>query len=165
MESKNQGSEDSPVFVVGVARSGTTLLRVMLDSHPDLAIPYESTIIPKLWARRNELSRTELMDLILESKCLRLSGISRQAIIAKVEELHSPSFADIIRAVFVANAQQHQKTRWGDKTPRYVEHIPLLASLFPSARFLHIIRDGRDVVLSLSSLLDVWPWVPQTVSA
>ena len=48
------------------------------------------------------------------------------------------------------------KPRWGDKTPGYVEHLPHLAALFPTATFVHLIRDGRDVATSLAE----WPWGP-----
>jgi hypothetical protein len=58
------------------------------------------------------------------------------------------SFADAVRDVFALYAKRQGKARYGDKTPDYVLHLPLLAELFPEARFIHIIRDGRDVALS-----------------
>jgi len=56
---------------------------------------------------------------------------------------------DAVRLVFSLYAQMSGKPRYGDKTPRYVLYLPQLANLFPEARFVHIIRDGRDVTLSL----------------
>ena len=53
-----------------------------------------------------------------------------------------------IAAVFEAYAAERGKRRWGDKTPLYMQHLPLLERLFPSARFVHLIRDGRDAALS-----------------
>jgi hypothetical protein len=76
-----------------------------------------------------------------------------------VEALERPSFADVIEAAFMANAAVHGKARWGDKTPIYVRSIPLLARLWPEARFVHLIRDGRDVALSYLSL----HWGPSTI--
>ncbi len=70
-----------------------------------------------------------------------------------------PSFADVIAAVFQAYADQQGKIRWGDKTPIYVLWIPLLAELFPTGRFVHVIRDGRDVALSYLSV----PWGPTDI--
>jgi len=57
--------------------------------------------------------------------------------------------ADAVRLVFAVYARMSGKPRYGDKTPRYVLYLPQLANLFPEARFVHIIRDGRDVTLSL----------------
>jgi hypothetical protein len=63
---------------------------------------------------------------------------------------HSPTtYADAIRTVYELYAQRQGKHRYGDKTPRYSIDVPLLAELFPEANFIHIIRDGRDVALSL----------------
>jgi hypothetical protein len=56
--------------------------------------------------------------------------------------------ADGVRAVFEAYASAHGKPRWGDKTPMYMQHLGLLERLFPDARYLHLIRDGRDACLS-----------------
>ena len=59
---------------------------------------------------------------------------------------------DAIAAVFEAYAAERGKSRWGDKTPLYMQHLPLLERLFPTARFVHLIRDGRDAALSFLSV-------------
>jgi hypothetical protein len=58
------------------------------------------------------------------------------------------SFSAVVSRLFEAWARKEGKPRWGDKTPHYVSDIPLLVELFPGARVLHIIRDGRDVAVS-----------------
>src|SRR5262249_19847525 len=58
--------------------------------------------------------------------------------------------------LFTAYARRSGKTSWGDKTPAYTAEIHILNKMFPGARFIHIIRDGRDVALSL---LQQW-WGP-----
>jgi len=124
-------------FVVGCSRSGTTLLRALLDAHPLLAVPPEShfAVLPRLRLRRDPWFR--LWDI--DPPDLRGLGV-----------------ADAVRAVFAAYAAAHGKPRYADKTPHYVSHLPLLADRFPEARFVHVVRDGRDVALSL---LEV-PWGP-----
>lgn len=62
------------------------------------------------------------------------------------------SYSEAIRQIFTTYARRQGKVRYGDKMPGYVLHVALLASLFPEARFIHIIRDGRDVALSLTDL-------------
>ena len=59
---------------------------------------------------------------------------------------------DAIAAVFAAYAAERGKARWGDKTPLYMQHLDLLERLFPDARFVHLIRDGRDAALSFLSV-------------
>jgi hypothetical protein len=127
-------------FVVGCSRSGTTLVRAMLDAHPLLAVPPEShfAIEPRLRLRRD--------------RWFRLWGID-------APDVRGLDVADAVRAVFAAYAAAQGKPRYADKTPHYVSHLPLLAQRFPEARFVHVVRDGRDVALSL---LEV-PWGPDTI--
>jgi hypothetical protein len=66
-------------------------------------------------------------------------------------------FPDAVRAVYGAYARQHGKQRYGDKTPIYILHLPLIASLLPEVAFVHVLRDGRNVALSLLNA----GWGPQ----
>ena len=59
---------------------------------------------------------------------------------------------EAIAAVFAAYAAERDKARWGDKTPLYMQHLDLLERLFPDARYVHLIRDGRDAALSFLSV-------------
>lgn len=61
---------------------------------------------------------------------------------------------DAIGAVYESYAAAHGKPRWGDKTPMYMRHLPLLERLFPEARYVHLIRDGRDAALSFLEMPD-----------
>lgn len=146
----------SPFFLVGVDRSGTTLLRTMLNRHRNLAIPPESHFIPRLWRRRRRyghegrIERTErfLADLAAETRYrsweLPLDDVRRELV-----RMAAPTFSEAIAAIYRVYTAGQGKTRWGDKTPGYAECIPLLGRLFPQARFVHLIRDGRDVALSM----------------
>jgi hypothetical protein len=68
-------------------------------------------------------------------------------------------FAEAMRKVYRGYARMHGKSRYGDKTPAYVQHIRVLADIFPEARFVHLIRDGRNVALSLAEV----NWGPSDV--
>jgi Sulfotransferase family len=141
----------SPVFVLGVRRSGTTLLRLILDRSPGIAIPDESYFIPQL-AHRHRVSVDR--DAFLED-LRRLPTLVRWDLSAdEVAPLLRPgmTIGDAVSAVFAAYAAKHGKPRWGDKTPAYMRHLSLLERLFPDALFVHLIRDGRDVALSLLGL-------------
>jgi len=150
----------TPFFVVGADRSGTTLLRVMLERHPQIAIPPESHFIPRLWQRRGRyaaadgrLVNTErfLADLAAEPRFMKWE-LPIEAVEAELGRVQGPRLVDGIEAPFRAYARTRGKAVWGDKTPGYAEQIPLLNRLWPGARFVHMIRDGRDVALSTFAL-------------
>ena len=148
-------------FVVGCGRSGTTLLRAMLDSHPRLAIPPESYFVTELaseWSGR-AFSWSELRERVAAHDRFVRWGVDAGALDAEAEVRRPQTFADGIRCTFAAYARSRGKARYGDKTPRYVEDVELLAGLFPEARFVHVIRDGRDVALSFLER----EWGPKTV--
>lgn len=146
-----------PFFVVGAMRSGTTILRLILDRHPDIAIPPESHFIPRLYANRDQYGAGGIVQRP-QRFLVDLTGdpwfaawkLPHEAI--QAADLAGLSFSGAIDAVFHAYALHHKKKRWGDKTPGHILQIPLLASLFPESRFVHLIRDGRDVSLSMHSV-------------
>jgi hypothetical protein len=141
-------------FVVGCGRSGTTLVRALLDAHPDLAVPDES-YFPVWFARKRHryeldgrFALERFLDDLLAHEQFARWGLDPDAVRAALTASAPASYPDAIRACFRLYAQRHGKTRYGDKTPVFVMHIPLLAQLFPEAVFVHVIRDGRDVALS-----------------
>ena len=139
--------------IVGVPRSGTTLLRMMLDSHSELAIPPEtgfllddriagSSLGPRETAR-------EMTQFPRQAPAWGDFGIDADEFLTKAEALN-PEWAsgDVLRLFYRMYAVKHGKPRAGDKTPGYVNAMNTVARLMPEARFIHIIRDGRDVALS-----------------
>jgi hypothetical protein len=68
---------------------------------------------------------------------------------ALVQELPDLLPATLLDALYSAYARQYGAERWGDKSPIYTTHVDAIARLFPNAKFVHIIRDGRDVALSM----------------
>lgn len=142
-------------FVVGCMRSGTTLVRAMLDSHPEMAVPDESFFVPSLLDQRSALERGGRVDLARFEERLwawqrfRRWGLDRPAVRAALDAGRPATVPDALRAVYAQYAAVNGKTRYGDKTPLYVKHMPEIAAAFPEARFVHVIRDGRDVALSI----------------
>lgn len=140
--------------IVGVSRSGTTLLRAMLASHPDLAIPEEAdfrlsmSVDPRRYERSDGLDLEAFLSDLLRDPHFHWWGLSESEVRSALREAAPRSFADAMRALFRHCALMEGKTRYGDKTPQALQVLPRLAGLFPEARFIHIIRDGRDVALS-----------------
>ncbi len=150
------GVGDGPFLVVGCPRSGTTLLRAMLDAHPRLAVPRESHFIVGLAPRRGRPSPT--VEDVIAHRRFPLLDVDPGALRAAVAERPPRDYAELVSAVFSTYAAAQGKARWGDKTPGYAQHIPMLADLFPTSQFIHIMRDGREVAASLVEQ----QWGPRT---
>ena len=154
----------APVFIVGVGRSGTTLLRLMLHNHPRIAIPYESHFLTKYHAKLAEygdLSDSEnarrLVRDILDEPNLKMWDHDFEAdrVLGAVKEW---SFPGITNAIYSDYAAKRGKERWGDKSA-YLGRIDIINEVFPTAQFIHIVRDGRDVANSVMKL----PWGPTDI--
>lgn len=140
-------SRSAGLLVLGVRRSGTTLLRVMLDRHSALAIPDESYFVPQLAHRhRGTVDVPSFSDDLGRIARLRDWGLTAEDVVPRLRD--GMTSGEAIAAVFEAYADRQGKPRWGDKTPLYMQYLPLLERLFPNALYLHLIRDGRDAALS-----------------
>ena len=136
-----------PLFVLGVSRSGTTLLRVILDRSPGIAIPDETFFIPQLAHRHSSpVDPEEFLDDVRRLPRLAAWGVSAEELEARLRS--GMSVGEALSAVFSAYSAKHGKPRWGDKTPLYMRHLGLLERLFPDAQYVHLIRDGRDAALA-----------------
>ena len=150
---RGRSEPDTPVpFVVGVGRSGTTLLRMMLDAHPLLAIPPETHfVLPFIQASGHlRFSPRIACRTIIDDERRRWPdfGLDEADLLARFEALEPLNTSDALRAFFLLYAEKHGKPRWGDKTPDYVRKMKKIQRTLPEARFVHVIRDGRDAGLS-----------------
>lgn len=142
-------------FFVGAPRSGTTLFRAIFDFHPDMAIPDESNFVPMLgrvrarYERPHGFATSPLLDDLFAQRSFRRWGLSRNYVEGVFQTDPPVDYPQAVRILYGLYARRQNKTRYADKTPQYVMDISLLADLFPESRFVHIIRDGRDVALSV----------------
>jgi hypothetical protein len=122
-------TSNRPIFIVGCQRSGTTLLRLMLDSHPNVSCGPETRFLQ------------DFAKLTSESwDRLSLYGFPKSYWLDKAAD-----FFDSFQAEY---AKSRGKARWADKTPRYALSLAYINELFPTSQIVHVIRDGRDVVAS-----------------
>jgi hypothetical protein len=144
------------LFVIGCPRSGTTLLARMLGAHPDLAIVNETHWLGRWYEKRKDLTKEglatpQLLDRLLEHrKFAQHFGLTRDELerLAGREPL---PYATLMSRLFDGYAAKRGKRLAGDKDPGYVKYADTLHELWPRARFVHLIRDGRDVALSAMS--------------
>jgi len=144
------------VFIVGAPRSGTTLLQRMVDAHPQIAITPETHWLASFFTRRKGLTSDGLATpklirkLFAHPKFSRL-GFRPQELKKWLKAEQPLSYASFVTRLFDAYGQARDKTLVGDKTPGYARELRVLHGLWPEARFVHLIRDGRDVCLSAIS--------------
>jgi hypothetical protein len=122
----------------------------MLDSHPELAVSNDTHVIPRSLTSSHPDGDVPLTDELVEDviSYKRFDRLGIEAEAARRLARGTETFAAFARALFDAFARLHGKPLAGEKDPEYVRHLPLLHRLFPTARSVHIIRDGRDVALS-----------------
>ena len=136
-----------PLFILGVRRSGTTLLRVMLDRHSELAVPDESYFVPQLADRHlRRVDPDEFVDDLRRINTVTEWEVPLDKVRARLHD--DMPVGEAIATVYAVYAEERGKRRWGDKTPMYMQNLRLLERLFPDALFVHLIRDGRNAALS-----------------
>jgi hypothetical protein len=142
------------VFLVGCPRSGTTLLGRMVDAHPKLAVVHETRWIPRCFEYREGLTPEGIVTLglaerLLDPRALKPLRVDEGEMRELIRDSEGKPFASFVTALFDRYGGQQGKRIVGDKSPGYVRYLPTLHELWPQAKFVHIIRDGRDVCLSV----------------
>lgn len=152
----NSVNDSSPFFIIGAQRSGTTLLRLMLNAHSKIAIPEEGGFWKPMLRQfkrypQKTMGGRELegyLHYIREDPQFKLWGVDPAPLFESIiKDLHL-TLSELIDRTYRYYAASKGKAIWGDKTPSFFRMIPMLNTHFPTARFIHIIRDGRDLFLS-----------------
>ena len=150
-------SAAAPFFVLGSQRSGTTMLRLMINRHSRLAVPHETGFITPFYrklAAYNDCAEasdvTRLLRDVAKHKLVVRGGLipDQDAVLARAPGDYR-AFVEAVMGVYCA---RHGKARWGDKTPFYTEDVDVLRQIFPNAKIVHLVRDGRDVVASQKAI-------------
>jgi hypothetical protein len=153
-QSKLKAAINPYVFLVGSPRSGTTVLKRMVAAHPRITITRETHWIPRFWERRKGIDadgrvNSEIVDKLFGYHRFYQMKIKREKLADFVASRPGLTFAELVSELFDRFASRRGKPLAGDKTPEYVRKLPTLFALWPATRAVHLIRDGRDVCLSL----------------
>lgn len=144
-----------PVFVVGCERSGTTLLAVLLGRHTSIAMMPESHFFHIV--KRGQTDAQVDREAALRAFFANWTSASLDLNEANVRERFArqePTYRSLLKAAMEEFAAAHGKARCGEKTPLHLQDVDTILKWFPEARVVGIVRDGRDVVLSLLEM----PW-------
>ncbi|MGL5082238.1 MAG: sulfotransferase family protein [Microcoleaceae cyanobacterium] len=145
-----------PIFIVSSGRSGTTLLRGLLNASQQLYIPHESDFIARTYPLFHQQENFNQEDYkLLVRIFFRNSqewgwGMSEDYLISYLERANPQSLSEINSLIYQAYLDQEgfESLRWGIKMPVLIANLDRIKTLFPEAKIVHMIRDGRDVTLS-----------------
>lgn len=150
-----QAASLPPVFLFGMERSGTTLLSMMVGAHPEIAVPLATTGMWFDFHRRlgdygglaDAADLDRITDDVLAHERIRLwrTELDRERIRAA---LRPGDFGSVVAAFHGEYARAHGKPRWANIDIANLDNMHVVNRWFPDARFVHIVRDGRDVALS-----------------
>ncbi len=155
-----------PVFVVGVPRSGTTLLRLMLNAHSHISLGPETHFFREIWEKRNDYGDLRNKDNLLilwekysHTKYFRDFGYSDIDLVKRLIVESVENYADFLRILLEIYANNNDKNVWGEKTPDHLFNVPEIVEWYHDARIIHVIRDPRAVCASIAKV----PWASDDV--
>lgn len=154
LASRRVRRKDSPFFIFGCPRSGTSLLSTMLGTHPNLAIPYESHLYDGIYpaVKRHVNWSHPRTRALLVAEILKTEHIQMWTPAPSLPEtlgaITRPDFHGVVDGLLRAWASSQGKSRWGEKTPQHTLCWRTILSGFAGAQVIHLVRDGRDVALS-----------------
>jgi len=150
-------------FIVGHPRSGTTLLASIFDRHPEVAVPPEThffKVRDVRWAARTDLTNPQAIAKAISDSRIHELEIPKQVLVDHLSEhdINTPD-ARLLPILLDLYASRHRKPLTIEKTPHHFEHIDTILTEYPKAKVIGIIRDGRDVCLSLIEK----PWAHNSI--
>jgi hypothetical protein len=150
----------SPIFIIGTGRSGTTLLRNMLNAHPAIYIAFEPHFYWYESLFRKRATGSVFLDYYFHTTHFRWQLVDPARVLAGLPDpLPRKQLGLAYAAVMREKAAQYGRTRFGEKTPAHAGSLKRIFADFPDARVIHIVRDPRNTAVSLSRM----PWAPASL--
>ncbi|MBZ5595099.1 MAG: sulfotransferase [Acidobacteriia bacterium] len=158
-------ADKPPVFIIGSPRSGTTVLRLILNRHPSLAICGETRFFADIYKRRRVFgsledikNRRRLVEQYLSTARIRRLGVDLQGLKEQLLR-EATSYPALFTGILRYYAASQGKKRFGEKTPHHAFYADTLCAWYPGAAIIHLVRDPRDVVASLQRTR----WAPDSI--
>jgi hypothetical protein len=153
----------NPFFILGNPRSGTSLFRLMLNSHPNMIVPPESGFLQwwykkyKDWNLNDSKNQSKIQSYVtdlLSSKKIEDWQLDKKELMQLISTKKPTNYAELSSLIYYKyrnNSDTNIKIV-GDKNNYYIHHLGILNSIYPNAKYIHLIRDGRDVACSYKKL-------------
>jgi sulfotransferase family protein len=143
-------------FIVGAPRSGTRMLGRLVNAHPEIAVIHEARFVPGWFSHRRGLTpeglvTPELAGLLAGFERFEQLAVEREQLERLIADREELPYSTFVSELFDLHGRAVGKRLVGDKSPRYVRNLRILHQLWPGARLVHLVRDGRDVGLSVLS--------------
>ena len=151
----NSKSQNEPFIIIGSSRSGTTMLRLMLNDHPRLRVPRETIFIYDLIKQLplnsplNENDKRLAFELISNHWKWESWAVAPERLWVTIASLTQPTLCQLIDAVYKNCSNPEKKPRWGEKSHPFSIQMNYLSQVFPNAKFIHLVRDARDVYIAM----------------
>lgn len=151
---------EAPFFILGNPRSGTSLFRLMLNSNPSITVPPECGFLLwwhnkyQEWTRENsqdEILLRELVKDILSSKKIETWNLEHNNLFSVLFEKSPKTYAELCFWIYKCYSNKKEEIV-GDKNNYYIKHLEQIHKIYPSAKYIHLVRDGRDVACSYRKL-------------
>lgn len=154
-----------PFFILGNPRSGTSLIRVVLNNHKNIVVPPECGFMQwlydeyKNWSIENGShdSVKNFTKALVKTKKFETWNLDEHEITNYLLKAKPSNYSELCESVyrFYGKKLKSEVQSWGDKNNYYIHHLRLLNKIFPNAKYIHLIRDGRDVASSYIDLTKI----------
>jgi hypothetical protein len=148
----------SPIFVIGTGRSGTTLLRMMLNAHPRIYVVHEAFLYSTKSHLTKDATGRQWLEYYFSTFPFKWLRLDPRPLVNRLPS--DATVADAFRLVMRAQAERHGKSRFGDKTAFHCMYLNEIFHDFPDAKVIHLVRDPRDAVASLNRM----PWAASSTA-
>lgn len=154
----------SPFFILGNPRSGTSLLRLILNSHPAVVVPPESGFLQWWYKKYGNWDITDTLDKkkvvgyvedVLTSRKIENWDLDRDELISSILRSEPRNYSELSTIVYLNYKRKllpNDRVIVGDKNNYYIRHLETLHLIYPQSKYIHLVRDGRDVACSYRSL-------------
>jgi len=151
--------ENGPIFIIGNPRSGTTLLRLILSAHPNIYIAQEGGFLLFLYEKYKNFAGEKgkilnFVEDLMQTKKIEYWDIVKEEIENYIIKNQPKNYSELGSMVYKYYGEKKYpgKKRWGDKNNYYLNYIDTINEIYPESKFIHIIRDGRDVACSYKDM-------------
>jgi len=142
----------APIFLGGTGRSGKTLVRWMLSSHPRIVVSRRTEMWPRFSGRFGDLSSPENLERCLDAMLARKQIAGLEPDVERLRRdfaLGAPTYARLFALIHEQYAERNGKPRWGDQSAGVESFAEEILTSYPGARMIHMVRDPRDTYVAL----------------